>query len=142
MQNEGNGNFAIENLPGGITHTRALAVSDLDNDGNLDIIVGNHDQPNNYIYRSICSDGGAQLHSQSWCFSCPPFMGRDTFFGGIRAICVECKPDHLQSDGSEQCSRFPCPVQQRKLGEDFCSSCPGGTFYANNVERNEDEESW
>jgi hypothetical protein len=130
--NSGDGTFSedVEDLPGGALSTWSIAVADMNNDGMLDIVIGNSDQKNQLVPYSSCPNGGARLHSRSWCFRCPSFMGKET------SICRECIPDTQQKSRSkeEQCAigieDGACPLgEQRKLGEDTCSKCRDGTYF-------------
>ena len=86
--------------------------------------------------QSICPNSGAKLHSKSWCFRCPSYMGRPKIFEQELSKCKECVPDHLQLLGrSEMCSPEPCILASRSLGEDICSDCPYGTFFDSSLER-------
>jgi hypothetical protein len=96
--------------------TDSVAVADLNNDGYLDIIFGNHETFNEVLFYSPCPNGGAQLHSKSWCHRCPSYMGLHD-----SGLCKECVPDYVQEGGaSEQCSLLAkCPgYEVRKLGDD------------------------
>jgi hypothetical protein len=108
----------------------------MNNDGILNIFIGNSNHKNQVLSYSSCSDGGSVcLHSKSWCFRCPSFMGKEN------SICRECVPDHMQQPRTSdyQCglsSDEKCPLDQRKLGENICSKqCPNGTYYDSNLTR-------
>jgi len=131
-----NGDRSFRNavpLPGGGSlATLSIVAGDVNSDGWIDIIVGNYQQANQIIpFSSPCSSGGAQLHSRSWCFYCPSFMGltSDVDSPFIKQ-CKECMPDHIQQSGlGVKCEESSCPLSERRLGQDQCSSCPDGTYY-------------
>ena len=130
-------------LPGGRLRTASILAGDANSDGWIDIVVGNSNRDNQIIpFADPCPNGGAQLHSKSWCFHCPSFMGltADSLF---LKQCKECLPDYIQQPGlGEQCDVTPCPrLGERLLGQDQCSSCPSGTFYDNTLTRIESDRS-
>jgi hypothetical protein len=129
LKNKGNSNFEYpKELPGGRLRTYAIAIAEVNSDGLLDILVGNRGQGNQILTHSTCIQGGARLHSKSWCYKCPSFMGRD------RSVCEECIPDYVQQEGrGEECTQ--CPLQQRLFGQNSCLKCPGGTYYNNTLLR-------
>ncbi len=139
LMNRGDDSFFESiDLPGGAASTRSLAAADVNGDGMVDIIVGNDNQQNQVLLYDSCPNGGAQLHSRSWCFKCPPFMGRDrSLYGMKNYICRECMPDYIQQVGdSGQCEpKLLCPLGERKIGEDTCSECSSGTYYNNQISR-------
>jgi hypothetical protein len=138
--NTGDGTFNEPvDLPGGALKTGSVVVADVNNDGKLDIIIGNIVTSNQWLPYSSCPNGGAHLHSKSWCFQCPSFMGEEI------SICRECIPDYMQRPGLDyQCAindDEKCPLGQRLLGEDTCSRCPDGTYYNNKLARSIDDPS-
>ena len=70
------------------------------------------------------------IHSMSWCFHCPLFMGKVKNFQ-----CKECKPDSLQDAGAGEDCNQNCVNQHRDLGDDECSDCPYGSYYNSSVVR-------
>jgi hypothetical protein len=142
LLNSGNAKFenAID-LPGGTVDTESIAVADIDNDGMMDIVVGKHHQHNQLLPFSSCPNGGARLHSKSWCFLCPSFMGRNIPpFNIEKSMCMECMPDHLQKHGTiDICAiddNEKCPLGERNFTQDKCSKrCPDGTYYNNTLTR-------
>jgi hypothetical protein len=120
-------------LPGGSEDTVSISLGDVDNDGLLDIVVGNVGSQNQVILYSSCPGGGAQLHSKSWCFKCPSFMG---LYSSHSNFCQECIPDYLQQAGNGELCELPCvSLSERKFGTSTCSRCPSGTFYDNSLSR-------
>jgi hypothetical protein len=106
----------------------------------LDIIIGNSGNKNQLVPYSLCPNNGVRLHSKSGCFGCPSFMGKE------HSICRECLPDYMQRPGTSdyQCgiNDEKCPLGQRKLGENVCSSrCPNGTYFNNTLARSIDDPS-
>jgi hypothetical protein len=141
--NAGDGTFdknAVHDLSNDLSNTYSVVVADINNDGMLDIIIGNSGQKNQLVPYSFCPNNGVRLHSKSACFGCPSFMGKENF------ICRECLPDYMQRPGSSnyQCAinDEKCPLGQRKLGENVCSSqCPNGTYFNNTLARSIDDPS-
>ena len=133
LMNRGGGVFdeAIA-LPGGSKDTASISLGDVDNDGLLDILIGNDGSENQAILYSSCPSGGAQLHSKSWCFKCPSFMG---LYSTHSNFCQECIPDYLQQAGNGELCELPCVLGERKFGQSTCSRCPSGTFYDNSLSR-------
>jgi len=140
--NNGDRTFQQESifLPGGKERTFSIIAGDVNSDGWTDIVGGNFGKPNQITPFSPCPNGGAQLHSASWCFHCPSFMGKDSLFLNQ---CKECLPDHMQQPGlGEKCDEeTPCPLGERRFGEDQCSSCLNGTYYDNSLSRDKDDPS-
>lgn len=131
------GTFQSQNLPGGLSNTRSIIAADLNNDGMLDIISGN-DGRSHLVPYSGCSEDGAQVHQNSWCYKCPSFMGRH------QSKCRECMPDFVQEIGrGEQCNQ-QCPfMEQRLLGQNKCTLCANGTSYNSQIQRVEaDPSTW
>jgi hypothetical protein len=130
-------------LPGGNLNTESILAGHINSDGWIDIVVGNDGQVNQLIpFSSPCPSGGVQLHSRSWCFYCPSFMGlTDSSF---LKHCKECMPDHIQQSGlGDKCEESSCLLNERRLGNDTCSQCPDGTYYDNELFRNEtDNSTW
>jgi hypothetical protein len=142
LLNAGGGTFDdTVDLPGGTLNTRSVAIADMNNDGLLDIVIGNDAHNNQWLPLSSCPIGSARLHSKSWCFQCPSFMGQES------SICRECMPDYMQQPGTSdyQCEvnyDENCPFGQRKLGEDECSKqCPDGTYFKDELTRSIDDPS-
>jgi hypothetical protein len=142
--NAGDGTFLEDavDLPGGAFETISVAIADMNNDGLLDIVIGNvGDKKNQLLLSSSCPIGSAQLHSKSWCFQCPSFMGEEN------SICKECMPDYMQQLRSsdyrcEVGDNKKCTLGYRKLGEDECSpQCPDGTYFDNKLTRSTDDPS-
>ena len=138
LLNRGNGSFYDTiALPGDIRTTTSMIFADIDNDGFLDLVVGNEGSENQVISYSTCRNGGARLHSKSWCFKCPSFMGQ----GLNSPFCIECIPDFI-SGGGELCD-LPCTLGERQFGQDICTECTNGTFYDNSFQRQlANSESW
>jgi hypothetical protein len=143
--NAGDGTFLEDavDLPGGALRTFSVAIADMNNDGLLDIVIGDGLQYNQFLPYLSCPIGSAQLHSKSWCFQCPSFMGEEI------NMCRECMPDYMQKPGTSdyQCEdRYDkiCPFGQRILGEDECSKqCPDGTYFDNELTRfTNDPSTW
>ena len=79
IMNRGDGSFGDPiDLPGGSFDTLSIATVDVNNDGMVDILVGNSGDVNQFLPYNTCPPhGGAQLHSKNWCITCPSFMGHD-----------------------------------------------------------------
>ena len=142
LMNNGDRSFLDPNpLPGVKLATSSILAIDANSDGWIDIVVGNIIGENQIIpFADPCPNGGAQLHSRSWCFHCPSFMGLPADSSFLKH-CKECLPDHIQQPGlGEQCDVTPCPrLAERLLGQDQCSPCPNGTFYDNFLMRIESD---
>jgi hypothetical protein len=139
LLNDRDGTFSTAvDLPGGTSATRSMAIGDINNDSLLDIVVGNSNEKNQFVPYLSCPNGGARLHSKSWCYRCPSFMG---FISKKPSICRECMPDYMQRPGAldDQCGfddNEKCARGRRKLGENNCSDrCPGGTYYKSSLKR-------
>jgi len=145
-----NTNFLIEPLIDGSLEgqnplrTQDIAVGDLDKDGVLEVIIMNQKSSAQVVFYSSCPRGGAQLHSRSWCFHCPNYMGRPTFLDHEVSACLECMPDYMQQTGiGEQCSKYPCPYEERQLGNKDCKRCGSGKYHDSHLVREEiNETSW
>jgi len=124
--------------------TQNIALGDLDEDGNIEIIIANRNSNSQVVYYSSCPYAGAPLHGKSWCFPCPTFMGRPAFLNHEISSCLECMPDYLQQTGAgEQCSPYPCANKERRLGETTCKSCGAGNYYDASIKRfEENPRSW
>ena len=110
----------------------------------MDIALSNFGLENKALIFSPCPNGGAQLHASSWCFRCPPFMGRQTFAKANQySICEECLPDHMQESTviAEVCSESPCPMEMRQFGEEECHRCEVGTYFDSTLKRIENDAS-
>ena len=84
---------AADLFPLDYSETHSVAFADFNNDGWLDIVLGNHDEPKQLLTFSQCPNGGATLHGSSWCFPCPHFMGRPQDSSGYEfSVCRECSP--------------------------------------------------
>jgi hypothetical protein len=143
LLNQGDGTFkeAADMIPSDRLWTNSIAFADVNNDGRLDIVIGNEGdgERTQILFFSDCSNGGAPLHGSSWCFPCPSFMGRSINWF---SVCRECPPDHIQDESNGQCSPEPCSFfQERKLGEDTCTLCPDGSFYNSSVLRLDSQPS-
>ena len=146
--NKGNRVFVTDTIVEDISgkfHTSDVKIADLDNDGRLDIVIGDHESNNWIVPYSSCPNGGARLHHHSWCFRCPSFMGRVAVSNGANeySICKECIPDHTKDSNVEKCSDNPDSLKSRNFGENNSVQCPDGTFYNAKLDRNEhDEGTW
>ena len=93
LKNAGDGKFdgnSLKDLPGGVLKTISVPVADMNNNGMLDLIIGNWGQLNQLLSYSSCKNGGARLHSKIGCFGYPSLMGK------VNSICRECIPDCMQ----------------------------------------------
>jgi len=144
LLNNHNTSFTVTRLPGERVQTRAIAIADLDDDGVIDIVAVNRYYPVQVMFYSSCPNGGAKLHSGSWCFQCPRYMGRPVFLNYEQSSCRECMPDYMQQVGAgEQCSQDPCSLSERELGSTDCTRCGAGTYYDNTITRREyNASSW
>jgi hypothetical protein len=124
-------------LPGDSDATRSIALGDVNGDGLIDVVIGNYSKENQVLYSLPCTNGGARLHSKSWCFKCPSVMQQ----GLNSPFCRECIPD-FTSDTGELCD-VPCSLGERPFGQDMCMQCANGTYYDNLVQRSDNNpESW
>ncbi len=144
LVNNGQGNYKYETVTRRGARGSAIAIGDLNADGYIDLVLANNGADNIYIPYSVCPDGGSLLHSKSWCFRCPSFMGQVTSSSSSvakRSVCRECPPDYQQQGGiGEQCDVYkPCFLGERKLGDDNCVGCPDGTFYNSTLSREEED---
>ena len=121
-----------------------------DADGDLDIFIGNGNQPSVLYVYTHCPDRAAQVHATSACFECPAFMGRPH-----PSMCLECTPDFISAGtrggtGEEICGTpegnkaFSCVRGQRPLGSDQCQECANipGTYYQSVHRDPHDPATW
>ena len=146
--NKGNRVFVTDTIVEDISgkfHISDVKIADLDNDGRLDIVIGDHVSNNWIVPFSSCPNGGARLHHHSWCFRCPSFMGKVAVSNGAHkySTCKECIPDHTKDSNVEKCSDNPDPLRSRNFGENESIRCPDGTYYNDRLNRKEhDEGTW
>ena len=135
LYNDGSGAFSVDTTfpDGGAVNTYAVAFGDVDDDGDLDVFIGDgigsNGEANELLLYQQCPTTGAKLHSGSACFACPSFMGLE------KGICLECLPDSNSEGtvtGSQTClDSFACVLGQRPIGTDSCVACRDipGTWY-------------
>lgn len=154
VYNSGNRDIDANNyvpLPGGKLATVGMAVGDIDGDGYTDLFIGNTGttssvEDNQFLFFSTCPNGGAKIHTASWCFRCPRFMGRANYLDSSQqSLCKECLPDYEQNADKdvEICSDDPCFSQSRPFGSNECAICIPGTFFNSTISRSEiDTSTW
>ena len=122
-----------------------ILLVDINDDGLLDLVFGNADYPNQIIpFASECSNGGATLHSKSWCMKCPKYTTRY-----LQSSCLESMrdtvqvemllPNYVQNSCTEKITQDlsePCrPLTERSLGNNECTPCRSGHYFDTKIIR-------
>ena len=101
--------------------TNDAAFADIDNDGDLDIIVANHGSINKLHMFTHCDALNARLGRSHACASIPEYARR----AANSDQSIECPPHFTRFAVLTECQ--PCaPGFERMLGALSCSKCPMG----------------
>ena len=106
-------------VPNGLSFD--IAVVDIDNDGDTDVLVSNAGRAQLFVWRHCPELGFAQLGpesvAKSWCFKCP-----------------ETSTQYPLPDGCYFCPAGKTVVAGTRglVGEEFCVACPAGKFREEN----------
>ena len=110
-----------------LTNTNAVAMGDLDNDGDLEILIGNEGRPDEAYFFEHCPNA-VRIGNGQGCISRPSFASRP--LDSDQAF--ECIEHTVGSAILEQCTDCP-PGFERALGGHVCSPCPFGYAQTNGV---------